>query len=202
MDRGFNLVEKLIRSHLVSGEMRIGSEIGISIDQTLTQDPLGTMAYLQFEAMGVPRVKTKLSVSYVDHCLLQEGFENSDDHRYLQTVAAKYGILFSKPGNGICHQVHLERFSRPGETLIGADSHTPTCGAVGMLAIGAGGRDVAVAMAGGAFHLAYPKVVRINLQGRLRPWSTAKDVILEILRRLRTKGNVGKAIEYGGPGIE
>ena len=202
MSKGFNLVEKLIRSHLVSGEISIGSEIGISIDQTLTQDPLGTMAYLQFEAMGVPRVKTKLSVSYVDHCLLQEGFENSDDHRYLQTVAAKYGILFSKPGNGICHQVHLERFSRPGETLIGADSHTPTCGAVGMLAIGAGGRDVAVAMAGGAFYLAYPKVVRISLQGRLRPWSTAKDVILEILRRLRTKGNVGKAIEYGGTGIE
>ena len=201
MDRGFNLVEKLIRTHLVSGEMRIEAEIGISIDQTLTQDPLGTMAYLQFEAMGVPRVRTKLSVSYVDHCLLQEGFENSDDHRYLQTVAVKYGILFSKPGNGICHQVHLERFSRPGETLIGADSHTPTCGAVGMLAIGAGGRDVAVAMAGGAFYLAYPKVVRINLQGRLRPWSTAKDVILEILRRLRTKGNVGKAIEYGGDGI-
>ena len=138
----------------------------------------------------------------MDHCLLQEGFENSDDHRYLQTVAAKYGILFSKPGNGICHQVHLERFSRPGETLIGADSHTPTCGAVGMLAIGAGGRDVAVAMAGGAFYLAYPKVVRINLQGRLRPWSTAKDIILEILKKLTTKGNVGKAIEYGGPGIE
>ncbi len=202
MDRELNLIEKLIRSHLVSGEMRIGSEIAISIDQTLTQDPLGTMAYLQFEAMGVERVKTKLSVSYVDHCLLQEGFENSDDHRYLQTVAAKYGILFSKPGNGICHQVHLERFSRPRETLIGADSHTPTCGAVGMLAIGAGGRDVAVAMAGGAFYLAYPKVLRINLQGRLRPWSTAKDVILEILKKLTTKGNVGKAIEYGGPGIE
>ncbi len=202
MNKGFNLVEKLIRAHLVSGEMRIGSEIGISIDQTLTQDPLGTMAYLQFEAMGVPRVKTKLSVSYVDHCLLQEGFENSDDHRYLQTVAAKYGILFSKPGNGICHQVHLERFSRPGETLIGADSHTPTCGAVGMLAIGAGGRDVAVAMAGGAFYLAYPKVVRIDLQGRLHPWSTAKDVILEILKKLKTKGNVGKAIEYGGEGIK
>ena len=192
MNKGFNLVEKLIRSHLVSGEMRIGSEIGISIDQTLTQDPLGTMAYLQFEAMGVPRVKTKLSVSYVDHCLLQEGFENSDDHRYLQTVAAKYGILFSKPGNGICHQVHLERFSRPGETLIGADSHTPTCGAVGMLAIGAGGRDVAVAMAGGAFYLAYPKVLRINLQGRLRPWSTAKDVILEISEKTDDQGERGK----------
>jgi aconitate hydratase len=201
MSRGLNLVEKLIRAHLISGETNSGSEISISIDQTLTQDPLGTMAYLQFEAMGVPKVKTRLSVSYVDHCMLQEGFENSDDHRYLQTVAAKYGILFSKPGNGICHQVHLERFSRPGETLIGADSHTPTCGAVGMLAIGAGGCDVAVAMAGGAFYLAYPKVVRINLHGRLRPWSTAKDIILEILKKLTTKGNVGKVIEYGGPGI-
>ncbi|MHB8771887.1 MAG: aconitate hydratase [Syntrophales bacterium] len=201
MAKGQNLVEKLIRAHLRSGEMRIGTEIGIAIDQTLTQDPLGTMAYLQFEGMGVPRAKTKLSVSYVDHCLLQEGFENSDDHRYLQTVAAKHGILFSKPGNGICHQVHLERFSRPGETLIGADSHTPTCGAVGMLAIGAGGRDVAVAMAGGEFNFIYPKVLRINLCGRLQPWSTAKDVILAILKRFKTKGNVGRVIEYGGEGI-
>jgi aconitate hydratase len=199
---GFNLLEKLIGDHLVSGEMSIGSEVSISIDQTLTQDPLGTMAYLQFEAMGIPKVKTRLSVSYVDHCMLQEGFENSDDHRYLQTAAAKYGILFSKPGNGICHQVHLERFSCPGETLIGADSHTPTCGAVGMLAIGAGGLDVAVAMAGGAFFLSYPKVVRINLQGQLKPWSTAKDIILEILKRLTTKGNVGKVIEFGGMGIK
>lgn len=192
---GFNLVEKLIKDHLVSGEMQAGSEISISIDQTLTQDPLGTMAYLQFEAMEIPRVRTKLSVSYVDHCMLQEGFENSDDHLYLQTVAAKYGILFSKPGNGICHQVHLERFSRPGWTLIGADSHTPTCGAVGMLAIGAGGLDVAAAMVGGAFYLTCPKVIRVNLNGQLKPWSTAKDIILEILKHLTTKGNVGKAIE-------
>jgi aconitate hydratase len=202
MDMGFNLIEKLIKSHLVSGEMRIGSEIGIAIDQTLTEDPLGTIAYLQFEAMGMPKVRTKLSISYVDHCMLQEGFEHSDDHRYLQTTAEKYGILFSKPGNGICHQVHLERFSRPGETLIGADSHTPMCGAVAMLAIGAGGLDVAVAMAGGEFYLTYPRVVRINLQGRLRPWSTAKDVILTILKKMTTKGNVGKAIEYGGEGIK
>jgi len=202
MNMGSNLVERLIGDHLVSGEMKIGSEISISIDQTLTEDPLGTIAYLQFEAIGIPKVKTRLSISYVDHCTLQEGFEHSDDHRYLQTVAAKYGILFSKPGNGICHQVHLERFSRPGETLIGADSHTPTCGAVGMLAIGAGGLDVAAAMAGGAFYLTYPKVVRIDLHGRLRPWSTAKDVILSILKTMTTKGNVGKAIEYGGSGIK
>jgi aconitate hydratase len=201
MDMGFNLIEKLIKSHLVSGEMQIGAEIAIAIDQTLTEDPLGTIAYLQFEAMGIPKVRTKLSISYVDHCMLQEGFEHSDDHRYLQTTAEKYGILFSKPGNGICHQVHLERFSRPGETLIGADSHTPMCGAVGMLAIGAGGLDVAVAMAGGEFYLTYPKVVRINLQGRLRPWSTAKDIILTILKKMTTKGNVGKAIEYSGDGI-
>lgn len=198
---GMNLVEKLVSTHRVSGEMRAGAEISIAVDQTLTQDPLGTMAYLQFEAMGVPTAMTKLSVSYVDHCMLQEGFEHSDDHRYLQTVAARHGILFSKPGNGICHQVHLERFSRPGETLLGADSHTPTCGAVGMLAIGAGGLDVAVAMAGGAFHFAYPKVIRILLHGRLPPFSTAKDIILEILRRMTTKGNVGKVLEFGGDGI-
>jgi aconitate hydratase len=201
-DMGFNLIEKLIKSHLVTGDMHIGSEISIAIDQTLTEDPLGTIAYLQFEAMGIPKVRTKLSISYVDHCMLQEGFEHSDDHRYLQTTAEKYGILFSKPGNGICHQVHLERFSRPGETLIGADSHTPMCGAVGMLAIGAGGLDVAVAMAGGEFYLTYPKVVRINLQGRLRPWSTAKDIILTILKKMTTKGNVGKTIEYGGEGMK
>lgn len=199
---GLNLLEKLVKGHLVSGEMKIGSEISISIDQTLTEDPLGTMAYLQFEAMGIPKIKTKLSVSYVDHCMLQEGFEHPDDHRYLETTAAKYGILYSKAGNGICHQVHLERFSRPGETLIGADSHTTTCGAVGMLAIGVGGLDVAVAMAGGAFYLTYPKVIRINLKGNLRPWSTAKDVILEILKQLTTKGNVGKLIEYGGEGVK
>ncbi|MDR3565274.1 MAG: aconitate hydratase [Negativicutes bacterium] len=199
---GLNVFGKLVQSHMVSGKMQAGTEISISIDQTLTQDPLGTMAYLQFEAMGLPQVKTKLSVSYVDHCMLQEGFENSDDHLYLQTVAAKHGILFSKPGNGICHQVHLERFSRPGWTLIGADSHTPTCGAVGMLAIGAGGLDVAVAMAGGAFYFTYPKVVRVNLNGQLRPWATAKDIILEILKKLTTKGNVGKVLEYGGSGIK
>lgn len=199
---GLNLFEKIVRSHLISGEMAVGSEISIGIDQTLTQDALGTMAYLQFEAMGVSKVKTKLSVSYVDHCLLQEGYENADDHRYLQTVAAKHGILFSRPGNGICHQVHLERFSRPGHTLIGADSHTPSCGAAGMLAIGAGGLDVAAAMAGGEFYFSYPKIVRIDLHGRLLPWSTAKDVILEILKRLTTKGNVGKVIEYGGMGVK
>jgi aconitate hydratase len=196
-----NLVEKLVGSHLISGEIKPGSEISIKIDQTLTQDALGTMAYLQFEAMGVERVRTKLSVSYVDHLTLQEGFENSDDHKYLKTVAAKYGIVYSKPGNGICHQVHLERLSRPGWTLIGSDSHTVTAGAVGMLAIGAGGLDVAVAMAGGAFFLTYPKVVRVNFHGELQPWVTAKDIILELLKCLTTKGNVGTVIEYGGQGI-
>jgi aconitate hydratase len=196
-----NLTEKLIASHLVSGKMVKGSEISIKIDQTLTQDALGTMTYLEFEAMGVGRVQTKLSVSYVDHLMLQEGFENSDDHKYLRTVAAKYGILFSKPGNGICHQVHLERLTRPGWTLLGTDSHTPTAGAAGMLAIGAGGLDVAVAMAGGAFFLTYPKIVRVHLHGALHPWVTAKDVILELLKKLTTKGNVGTVIEYAGPGI-
>ncbi len=195
------LMEKLIGSHLVSGEMKPGTEISIRIDQTLTQDALGTMAYLQFEAMGVERVRTKLSVSYVDHLTLQEGFENADDHRYLKTVAAKYGILYSKPGNGICHQVHLERLSRPGWSLIGSDSHTPTAGAVGMLAIGAGGLDVAVAMAGGPFFFTYPKVINVKLHGKLQPWVTAKDVILELLKSLTTKGNVGTVIEYGGPGV-
>ncbi len=196
-----NLLEKIIASHLASGEMEAGSEIGIRVDQTLTQDALGTMAYLQFEPMGIEKVRTKLSVSYVDHLTLQEGFENSDDHAYLKTVASKYGILFSKPGNGICHQLHLERFARPAWTLIGSDSHTPTAGAVGMLAVGAGGLDVAMAMAGQPFYLKFPKVVRVNLHGELRPWVTAKDVILELLRRLTTKGNVGTAMEYGGPGI-
>jgi aconitate hydratase len=181
--------------------MHEGSEVGIKINQTLTQDALGTMAYLQFEAMGVERVQTKLSVSYVDHLTLQQGFENADDHMYLKSVAAKYGILFSKPGNGICHQVHLERLTRPGWTLLGGDSHTTTAGAVGMLAIGAGGSDVAVAMAGGTFFLTFPKVVKINLNGKLRPWVTAKDVILELLRILTTKGNVGTVVEYGGSGI-
>lgn len=198
---GRNLVEKLIASHLVSGEMKPGAEISIKIDQTLTQDALGTMAYLQFEAMGVEKVKTELSVSYVDHLTLQQGFENADDHKYLSSVADRYGILFSKPGNGICHQLHLERLSRPGLTLLGSDSHTPTAGAVGMLAMGAGGLDVAVAMAGGAFFLIYPKVVKVRLSGKLSPWVAAKDVILELLRDLTTKGNVGTVIEYGGPGI-
>ncbi len=197
-----NLTQKLIASHLVTGEMVPGREISINIDQTLTQDALGTMAFLEFEAIGVDRVKTKLSVSYVDHLTLQEGFENSDDHKYLMTVADRYGVLFSKPGNGICHQVHLERLTRPGWTLLGSDSHTPTAGAVGMLAIGAGGLDIAVAMAGGAFYLTCPTIVRVNLHGKLRPWVTAKDVILELLKLLTTKGNVGLVLEYGGPGIE
>lgn len=197
---GKNLFEKIIADHLVSGSMTPGSEVGIRIDQTLTQDALGTMAYLQFEAMGVSKVKTQ-SVSYVDHNTLQDGFENADDHRYLQTVADKHGILYSKAGNGICHQVHLERFSRPGITLIGSDSHTPTSGAVGMVAMGVGGMDVAVAMAGGAFFFSYPKVIRVNLQGELQPWVSAKDIILEMLRILTTKGNVGTVVEYAGPGL-
>ncbi|WP_312339903.1 aconitate hydratase [Anaerospora hongkongensis] len=196
---GKNLFEKIISSHLVTGTPKAGNEIGIRIDQTLTQDALGTMAYLQFEAMGVPVVKTE-SVSYVDHNTLQDGFENADDHRYLQTVADKHGIKYSKAGNGICHQVHLERFARPGLTLIGSDSHTPTSGAVGMIAMGVGGMDVAVAMAGGPFYLTYPKVIRVNLTGRLQPWCSAKDVILKMLQILTTKGNVGTVIEYSGPG--
>jgi aconitate hydratase len=198
---GQNLFKKIISAHLLSGTMEPGSEVGIRIDQTLTQDALGTMAYLQFEAMGVPVVTTK-SVSYVDHNTLQDGFENADDHRYLQTVADKHGIKYSKAGNGICHQVHLERFSRPGDTLIGSDSHTPTCGAVGMVAMGVGGMDVAVAMAGGPFYLTYPKILRVNLKGKLKPWCAAKDIILELLKILTTKGNVGTVIEYGGEGLE
>lgn len=196
-----NLFEKIIKQHLVSGTMAPGNEIGIRIEQTLTQDALGTMAYLQFEAMGVERVKTE-SISYVDHNTLQDGFENADDHKYLQTVADKHGIRYSKAGNGICHQVHLERFSRPGATLIGSDSHTPTCGAVGMVAMGVGGMDVAVAMAGGPFYLTYPQIVRVNLQGTLKPWCAAKDIVLEMLRILTTKGNVGTVIEYGGEGVK
>jgi aconitate hydratase len=198
---GKNLVFKILESHLVEGKLEPGSEIAIRIDQTLTQDATGTMAYLQFEAMDVPRVKTELSVSYVDHNTLQDGFENADDHRYLMTVAAKYGIHYSKAGNGICHQVHLERFGRPARTLLGSDSHTPTGGGIGMIAIGAGGLDVAVAMGGGPFYLTCPKVVKINLSGKLRPWVSAKDVILTILRMLTTKGNVGAVIEYGGDGV-
>ncbi|NLM53227.1 MAG: aconitate hydratase [Firmicutes bacterium] len=199
---GQNLTRKIIAEHLVSGEMIPGSEIAIRIDQTLTQDATGTMAYLQFEAMGVPRVKTELSVSYVDHNTLQTGFENADDHRFLQTVAAKHGIYFSRPGNGICHQVHLERFGVPGKTLLGSDSHTPTAGGLGMLAIGAGGLDVAVAMGGGPFYLTMPKVVQVKLLGKLPPWVSAKDVILEVLRRLTVKGGVGKILEYTGEGVK
>jgi aconitate hydratase len=197
-----NVAQKVIGSHLVSGEMVPGKEIAIRIDQTLTQDATGTMAYLQFEAMGVPRVRTKLSVSYIDHNTLQTGFENADDHRFLQSVAAKYGIYFSRPGNGICHQVHLERFGVPGQTLLGSDSHTPTGGGLGMIAIGAGGLDVAVAMAGGPFYLNMPKIVLVKLAGKLGPWVSAKDVILELLRRLSVKGGVGKIMEYGGEGVK
>ncbi|MBI5234725.1 MAG: aconitate hydratase [Deltaproteobacteria bacterium] len=200
---GKNVTQKIIDSHLVSGEAVSGKEVNIRIDQTLTQDATGTMAYLQFEAMGVPKVRTKLSVSYVDHNTLQYGgFENADDHRFLQTLASKYGIYFSKPGNGICHQVHLERFGVPGQTLLGSDSHTPTSGGIGMIAIGAGGLDVAVAMGGGAFSLNYPKVTLVKLKGKLKPWVSAKDVILELLRRMTVKGGVGKVIEYGGDGVK
>jgi aconitate hydratase len=198
---GQNIVQKIIKNHLVSGNMTPGQEIAIEIDQTLTQDSTGTMAYLQFEAMGVPRVKTKKSVAYIDHNTLQTGFENADDHKYIQTVASKYGIYFSRPGNGICHQVHLERFGRPGWTLLGSDSHTPTGGGIGMLAIGAGGLDVAAAMAGSPYYLTMPKVCKVVLKGSLRPWVTAKDIILELLRMLTVKGGVGKIMEYAGEGV-
>ncbi|NLG92374.1 MAG: aconitate hydratase [Clostridiales bacterium] len=198
---GLTLAQKIIQSHLLSGEMTPGSEIGLKIDQTLTQDATGTMAYLEFEAMGVPRVKTERSVAYIDHNTLQTGFENADDHRFIQSVAKKHGIYFSRPGNGICHQVHLERFGIPGKTLIGADSHTPTGGGIGMLAMGAGGLDVAVAMGGGAYYITMPKMLRINLIGKLSPWVSAKDIILEVLRILTVKGGVGKVVEYGGEGI-
>ena len=195
------LAEKIMAAHLVAGELRPDCEIALRIDQTLTQDATGTMAYLEFEAMGIPRVKTELSVAYVDHNTLQCGFENADDHRYLQTVAAKHGVYFSRPGNGICHQVHLERFGKPGKTLIGSDSHTPTAGGLGMLAFGAGGMDVAVAMGGGAYHITMPRQYRVWLTGELRPHVTAKDVSLEMLRRLSVKGGVGALIEWGGPGV-
>ncbi len=198
---GRNIVEKIIKSHYVSGEKKPGKEVAIRIDQTLTQDATGTMAYLQFEAMGVPKVQTELSVSYVDHNTLQEGFENADDHLYLQTVAAKHGVYYSRAGNGICHQVHLERFGAPGKTLLGSDSHTPTGGGIGMMAIGAGGLDVAVAMAGGPFFMTYPRVMKVNLTGKLGPWVAAKDVILKLLEILTTKGNVGTIVEYGGEGV-
>lgn len=199
---GYTIGEKLIKAHLVDGEMVPGQEIGIRIDQTLTQDATGTMAYLEFEAMGVERVKTELSVAYIDHNTLQTGFENADDHRFIQSVANKHGIYFSRPGNGICHQVHLERFGKPGKTLIGSDSHTPTGGGIGMLAIGAGGLDVAVAMGGGTYYITMPKMVRINLKGKLQPWVAAKDIILEVLRVMSVKGGVGKIIEYGGEGVK
>ena len=196
------LVEKVVAKHCEDGKPVPGEEIGIRIDQTLTQDATGTLAYLQFEALGVPRVKTKLSVSYVDHNTLQTGFENFDDHLYLKSVASKYGILFSRPGNGICHQVHLERFTVPGQTLLGSDSHTPTAGGAGMLGIGAGGLDVAVAMGGGLFYMKMPKVVGVELRGKLRRWVSAKDVVLEVIRRLSVKGGVGYALEYKGKGVK
>ena len=199
---GLTLAQKIIGAHLVSGEMKPGSEISIRIDQTLTQDSTGTMAYLQFEAMGIPKVKTKKSVAYIDHNTIQAGFENADDHKYIQTVTSKHGIYFSRPGNGICHQVQLERFGVPGYTLLGSDSHTPTGGGIGMLAIGAGGLDVAVAMGGGAYFLSMPKIVRVNLTGKLSGWVSAKDVILEVLRIMSVKGGVGKIIEYAGEGVK
>ena len=198
---GKTIAQKIIAAHLVAGDMTPGSEVALRIDQTLTQDATGTMAYLEFETMGIPKVKTELSIAYVDHNTLQCGFENADDHRYLQTVAAKHGVYFSRPGNGICHQVHLERFGKPGKTLIGSDSHTPTGGGLGMLAFGAGGMDVAVAMGGGAYYITMPKMYKVNLTGKLMPFVTAKDVSLELLRILSVKGGVGAVIEWGGPGI-
>lgn len=198
---GYTIAEKIIKAHMVSGEMKVGEEIGLRIDQTLTQDATGTMAYLEFEAMGIPQVKTERSVAYVDHNTLQSGFENADDHKYIQTVAAKHGVYFSRPGNGICHQVHYERFGIPGKTLIGSDSHTPTGGGLGMLAIGAGGMDVAVAMGGGAYHIPMPRMIFVELIGELRPNVSAKDIILEVLRMLSVKGGVGAIVEYGGEGV-
>ncbi|MFR1500085.1 MAG: aconitate hydratase, partial [Monoglobus pectinilyticus] len=199
---GLTLTEKILRDHMVEGESVKGQEIGIRIDQTLTQDATGTMAYLEFEAMGVPRVKTEKSVAYIDHNTLQSGFENADDHRFIGSVCKKHGIYFSRPGNGICHQVHLERFGIPGKTLIGSDSHTPTGGGLGMIAMGAGGMDVAVAMGGGTYYITYPKIVKVELTGKLNPWVAAKDVILEVLRILSVKGGVGKVIEYCGEGVK
>ncbi len=199
---GYTIAQKIIKNHLVCGEMVVGQEIGLKIDQTLTQDATGTMAYLQFEAMGIDRVKTELSVAYIDHNTLQAGFENADDHRYIQTVTKKHGIRFSRPGNGICHQVHLERFSKPGKTLIGSDSHTPTAGGIGMLGMGAGGLDVAVAMGGGTYYITMPKMIKINLVGKLSDYVGAKDVILEVLRLLGVKGGVGAIVEYAGSGVK
>ena len=199
---GLTIAQKIIKAHLLEGEMKAGSEIALRIDQTLTQDATGTMAYLEFEAIGIPRVRTELSVAYIDHNTLQSGFENADDHRYIQSVAKKHGIRFSRPGNGICHQVHLERFGIPGKTLIGSDSHTPTGGGIGMLAFGAGGLDVAVAMGGGAYYITMPKMYKVNLTGKLSPWVSAEDISLEILRILSVKGGVGAIIEWGGEGIK
>ena len=199
---GLTIAQKIIKAHLISGDMTVGSEVALKIDQTLTQDATGTMAYLEFETMGLDRVKTERSVAYIDHNTLQSGFENADDHRYIQSVAKKHGIYFSRPGNGICHQVHLERFGKPGKTLIGSDSHTPTGGGIGMLAMGAGGLDVAVAMGGGAYYITMPKMYKVNLTGKLNPFVTAKDVSLEILRILSVKGGVGAIIEWGGEGIK
>ena len=199
---GYTIAQKIIKEHLVCGEMTVGKEIGLKIDQTLTQDATGTMAYLQFEAMGIDRVKTELSVAYIDHNTLQAGFENADDHRYIQTVTKKHGIRFSRPGNGICHQVHLERFSKPGKTLIGSDSHTPTAGGIGMLGMGAGGLDVAVAMGGGTYYITMPKMIKVNLVGKLSDYVGAKDVILEVLRLLGVKGGVGAVVEYAGVGVK
>lgn len=199
---GYTIAQKIIKEHLISGDMTVGSEISLKIDQTLTQDATGTMAYLEFEAMELDRVKTERSVAYIDHNTLQSGFENADDHRYIQSVAEKHGIYFSRPGNGICHQVHLERFGKPSKTLIGSDSHTPTGGGIGMLAMGAGGLDVAVAMGGGAYYITMPKMYKVNLTGRLKPFVTAKDISLEILRILSVKGGVGAIIEWGGEGIK
>ena len=199
---GYTIAQKIIKNHLVSGEMQVGAEIGLKIDQTLTQDATGTMAYLQFEAMGIERVKTELSVAYIDHNTLQAGFENADDHRYIQTVTKKHGIRFSRPGNGICHQVHLERFAIPGKTLIGSDSHTPTAGGIGMLAMGAGGLDVAVAMGGGTYYITMPRMIKITLNGHLPPMVGAKDVILAVLKLLSVKGGVGAIVEYAGEGVK
>ncbi|MDD4189310.1 MAG: aconitate hydratase, partial [Eubacteriales bacterium] len=199
---GYGIAQKIIKEHLTEGEMKTGCEIALKIDQTLTQDSTGTMAYLQFEAMEIPEVKTEKSVAYIDHNTLQAGFENADDHKYIKTVAAKHGIYFSRPGNGICHQVHLERFGIPGKTLLGSDSHTPTGGGIGMLSIGAGGLDVAVAMGGGAYYLAMPKICRVILKGALQPWVSAKDIILEILRIMTVRGGIGKIIEYSGEGVK
>lgn len=199
---GKSIAQKIIAAHLVDGEMAPGKEVGLRIDQTLTQDATGTMAYLEFEAMGIPRVKTELSVAYIDHNTLQNGFENADDHNFIRSIAKRIGVRYSRPGNGICHQVHLERFAVPGKTLIGSDSHTPTAGGIGSLAIGAGGLDVAVAMGGGAYYIPYPEIIKVNLTGRLRPYVSAKDVILELLRILSVKGGVGKVVEYGGEGVK